>query len=106
MVLNLQDVGFLKLKLLETSPRVKYVAGKLKEALRYLGRTLPDRGEFIRRSLRLQTSEQLVEAFRAEFSGRSADTLDLGAHGGLGLESSGSALGSEAGAYEAQASVA
>ena len=90
----------------DASPRIKYVAGKLKEALRYLGRTLPDGGEFVRRSLRLQTPQELVEAFRVEFSGRPAETIDLGAHGGLGLESSGSALGSEARAYEAQASVA
>jgi len=89
-----------------TSPRVKYVAGKLKEALRYLGRTLPDRGHFLRCSLRLQTSEELVEAFRAEFSGRSAETLDLGAYGELGLEASGSARGIDPRHHDAHASVA
>jgi tRNA-dihydrouridine synthase B len=68
------------------------VLGMLKEQLRYLGRAVPDGGQFLREACR-KTSTRDALAFVLDALGPvPAEGLDLGAHGGT-LEQSGSAEG-------------
>jgi len=64
-------------------------AGKLKEHLRFLLRALPQRNEVRRDILSPQTIGELLEATERLFAPLSAEQIDLGADGSLGLETSG-----------------
>lgn len=54
------------------------VAGLLKEQLRYLGRAVPDGGEFLREVCRAPTVEAIFSCLREKVAARSAEQLDLG----------------------------
>ncbi|MEM7449144.1 MAG: tRNA-dihydrouridine synthase family protein [Myxococcota bacterium] len=64
--------------------------GPVKEQLRYLGRALPNGAERLKPLLRLRGLEELLDGAEQLFGPQSAEALDLGAAGDLGLEQSGS----------------
>lgn len=64
------------------------VVGLLKEQLRYLGRAVPDEGEFLREACRAPTLESIRECLRNRLLGRGADEIHLGPSE-TGLEKSG-----------------
>ena len=70
----------------------RFVIGKLKEWCAYLVRTLPDNEGSRGLILRPPDVDGVMVGLRTVFAGRSAESLDLGAHGSLALERSGSAL--------------
>ena len=70
----------------------RFVIGKLKEWCAYLVRALPDNDAVRGQILRPVDVDGVMDAVRAVFTGRAARSLDLDAHGSLGLERSGSAL--------------
>lgn len=70
--------------------------GRMKELLRWVARALPEREAFQREVLRLQDLDAIDRALDRWLVGRPAHRLDLDAHGSLGLERSGSALGAGA----------
>ncbi|MEO0322340.1 MAG: tRNA-dihydrouridine synthase family protein [Myxococcota bacterium] len=74
--------------------------GKLKEHLRYVGRTLPDGGAFRREALRLPSVDALLSFVDARLAGLPADALDLAASPLLGLERSGACETAPQGAPE------
>lgn len=57
----------------------KSVVGLLKEQLRYLGRAVPDGGEFMKAACRAPTVEEIRATLESRVSWRSAAELDLGA---------------------------
>lgn len=61
---------------------------KLKEHLRWLGRSVPDQGVFLRSALRLDTLPEILELARQRLAHLGAGDLDLDAHGRYRLECS------------------
>lgn len=73
-------------------PHLKYgPIGKMKELLTYLGRAVPDGGDFRRTVLRLQTIDEILVYCEEQLAWRSADELDMAASPVAPLEQSGSA---------------
>lgn len=64
--------------------------GKLKELIGYLARTIPDERRFQKKVLRLDTVEAMLACVEEDIGPLTASQIDLGAHGELGLERSGS----------------
>jgi hypothetical protein len=58
--------------------------------VRYLGRAVPDDGAFTRAALRAPDTPALLDLATRSLASRPAEAVDLGAHGHLGLERSGS----------------
>jgi len=75
----------------EHSGNIRNIPGKLKELLRYLGRTVPDEGVGIKALLRLRTTEELLEGSERLFAHLPPEGLDLDAHGRYRIEDSGEA---------------
>ncbi|MEO1332237.1 MAG: tRNA-dihydrouridine synthase family protein [Myxococcota bacterium] len=64
--------------------------GRLKELIRWLGRTVDDNREFRKRVLRTQSLEEFLRTCRTTLASLDSSALDLDAGGTLALESSGS----------------
>lgn len=74
------------------------IRGKLKETVKYLLRGVPGSEAWDREALRCETVDAMFAVLEARLSGVPASALDLDAHGAHRLESSGSALLTDAAA--------
>jgi tRNA-dihydrouridine synthase B len=82
-----EHIWALRLALEPTVTRAGLI-GLLKEQLRYLGRAVRDRGQFLRNAMRSSSLEELFQVVDTELGPLSAEALDLKASPG-GLERSG-----------------